>query len=317
MIEQDKALPRVISIVGPTASGKSALSELVAKRLGTSVISIDSMQVYRGMDIGTAKTPVAQRTCPLLMVDVAEVGQEYSVTQFRDEARRCADGLLAEGKVPVLCGGTGFYLNAVIDEMEFPSGERGDSRRQAYESLLSAQGAKALYQLLLERDPRSAKLVHPNNSRRVIRALEMLDDGTCYADQNATLHTRRAHYDARIFGLTMDREVLYRRIDDRVDLMVEQGLVDEVRDLSSKGLNVDTTAGQAIGYKEILEYLQGSCSLDEALEQVKMRSRRYAKRQLSWFRRDGRVRWISLDETNLDEACDIVLSESEVSGGDC
>lgn len=317
MIEQGEALPRVISIVGPTASGKSALSELVAKRLGTSVISIDSMQVYRGMDIGTAKTPVSQRTCPLLMVDVAEVGQEYSVTQFRDEARRCADSLLAEDKVPVLCGGTGFYLNAVIDEMEFPSGERGDSRRQSYESLLAAQGADALYRLLLERDPRSAKLVHPNNSRRVIRALEMLDDGTCYADQNATLHIRRAHYDAKIFGLTMDREALYRRIDDRVDLMVDQGLVDEVRDLAGKGLRVDTTAGQAIGYKEILEYLKGSCSLDEALEQVKMRSRRYAKRQLSWFRRDGRVRWINLDETDLDEARDIVLSECDVSGGDC
>ena len=212
----------VVCVVGPTASGKSALAELVAERLGGPVVSVDAMQVYRGMDVGTAKTPPRERRVPLLMVDVADPVEDYSVRLFQRDARACVDGLLAEGIVPVLAGGTGLYLNAVIDEMSFPAGERGGSSRGAYEALARERGPHALHALLSERDPASAGLIHPNTVRRVVRALELLDEGVSYAAHHEGLHERAAHYDARIWGLTMARERLYARIDARVDSMVAQ-----------------------------------------------------------------------------------------------
>lgn len=301
----------VVCVVGPTASGKSALAELVAERLGGPVVSVDAMQVYRGMDVGTAKTPPRERRVPLMMVDVADPTEDYSVRLFQRDARACVDGLLTEGLVPVLAGGTGLYLNAVIDEMSFPAGERGGASRDTYEALARERGPLALHALLSERDPASAELIHPNNVRRVVRALELLDEGVSYATHHEGLHERVAHYDARIWGLTMARERLYARIGARVDEMLERGLVDEVRALAERGLTSDTTAGQAIGYKELLDALAGKTSLSEAVELVKRRSRRYAKRQLSWFRHDGRVRWLDLDELSLEEASERVLSDLE------
>lgn len=309
------ALPRVLAIVGPTASGKSSLAELVALRLGSSVVSVDAMQVYRGMDVGTAKTPPSRRRCPLLMVDVCEPRDNYSVSLFQADARRVVDDLLAVGLVPVLCGGTGLYLNAVIDEMSFPSGETGGDARRAYERIAEERGADALHALLAERDPESAGLIHPNNVRRVVRALEMADEGVSYARHHEGLRRREPHYDAVIWGLTMARERLYARIDARVDEMMGEGLLEEVRRLAEAGLTTDVTAGQAIGYKELLWALEGRVSLDEAVGLIKARTRRYAKRQLSWFRNDGRVRWIDLDETSQDEACELVL-QSLAGGGD-
>ena len=299
---------RVVCIVGPTASGKSALADLVAERLETSVVSMDAMQVYRGMDIGTAKTPLKDRRRPLLMVDVAEPLENYSVQLFQRQARACVDELHAAGKAAVLCGGTGLYLNAVIDEMSFPAGEVGGEQRGRYERLAETEGAQALHDLLAERDPASASLIHPNNVRRVVRALEMLDEGVSYASHHEGLHERVRHYDAEIFGLTMSRERLYERINARVDAMMEDGLLEEVERLASAGLDATRTAGQAIGYKELLGHLGGSCALGEAVELIKQRSRRYAKRQLSWFRHDARVRWIDLDHVDLEEACDMIAS---------
>lgn len=300
-------LGRVVAIVGPTASGKSALAELVALRLGSSVVSVDAMQVYRGMDVGTAKTPVEDRRCPLLMVDVCSPLENYSVSLFQRDARRVVDALIAEGTTPVLCGGTGLYLNAVIDEMEFPSGETGGEARAAYERVAEERGPAALHALLAERDPRSAELIHPNNVRRVVRALEMLDEGVSYASHHEGLHARLPHYDAVIWGLTMSRGRLYERIDARVDEMMAGGLVEEVSRLAAEGLGPNVTAGQAIGYKEVLEALSGRVSLSEAVAQVKARTRRYAKRQLSWFRNDGRVRWLDLDETSAEDAVELVV----------
>lgn len=303
------SLPRVACIVGPTASGKSAVAELVALALGSSVVSVDAMQVYRGMDVGTAKTPPAERRCPLLMVDVADPLEDYSAQRFQVEARACVDRLLSEGRVPVLAGGTGLYLNAVIDEMSFPAGEKDGELRRRYEALAREEGPLALHGLLASRDPSSAALIHPNNVRRVVRALEMLDEGTSYAAHHEGLHERAAHYDALVWGLSMSRERLYARIDGRVDQMVAAGLVDEVRGLAARGLSHELTAGQAIGYKEVLEALSGSCTLDEAVERVKLRTRRYAKRQLSWFRHDPRVRWIDLDEVDCEEAARRIVAE--------
>ncbi len=298
----------VVCIVGPTASGKSSLAERLAVTLGSAVVSVDAMQVYRGMDIGTAKTPVDERACELMMVDVCDVGDDYSVRLFQRDARACVDALLASERTPVLCGGTGLYLDAVIDEMDFPAGQMGSEARERYEAIARDEGALALHELLRGRDPKSAELIHPNNVRRVVRALEMLDEGVSYAAKHEGLRARRPHYDALLFGITMDRERLYKRIDARVDAMVEAGLVDEVRALAEGGLAETLTAMQAIGYKEVVAYLDGALTLDEAIDEVKRRSRRYAKRQLSWLRRDGRVRWLDYDRLDEDEAARIVLA---------
>ena len=299
----------VVCIVGPTASGKSSLSELVALELGSDVISVDSMQVYRGMDIGTAKTPLQERRVPLQMVDVVGIDEDYSVARFQEDSRKLIDERLAAGSTPVLCGGTGLYLDAVIYEMEFPTGETHGVTRGRYEQMLEDKGARAIWDLLYERDPHGAEAIHPNNSKRVVRALEMLDQGVKYSAQLENLRVRKPRYDARIWALTMDRDRLYARINQRVDMMVEQGLVSEVEGLVSRGYGVDLTARQAIGYKEILQYLDGEISLDEAVELIKRRTRRYAKRQLSWLRRDGRANWIDLDVVSPDEAMHLIVSD--------
>ena len=304
----------LVAIVGPTASGKSSIADLVALELGTDVISVDAMQVYKGMDLGTAKTPVSERLVPLRMVDVCDPTEDYSVQIFQRDCRDVVDSLLLTGKTPVLCGGTGLYLNAVIDEMVFPRGEKGDEHRSAYETLADELGAEGLHLLLEERDPASAALIHPHNVRRVVRALEMLDEGKSYAEHNKGLKTRSPHYEARIWGLTMDRSCLYSRIEQRVDHMIQQGLVDEVASLLDKGLVRESTAGQAIGYKELIEYLSGNCSLDEAVDAIKARTRRYAKRQISWFKNDGRVRWLDMDTLSVQEARDVILGNLNDGG---
>ena len=303
----------VIAVVGPTASGKSSLADRLASRLSSEVVSVDAMQVYRGMDIGTAKTPRAERPVPLRMVDVCDPVDDYSVQLFQRDCRAVVDGILGQGKVPVLCGGTGLYLNAVIDDMRFPAGEKGTRERSAYEGMADDLGADAVYRLLLERDPASAALIHPNNVRRVVRALEMLDEGVSYAEHNKGLHKRAAWYRALVFGLSMPREALYRRIEERVDLMIEQGLVEEVRGLYEAGALGNTTAGQAIGYKELVGYLQGSLSLEDAVDAIKVRTRRYAKRQISWFKNDARVQWIDLSSVSLDEAAEQILGNIDAA----
>ena len=299
----------VIALVGPTASGKSSLSEAVASHLGGEVVSVDSMQVYRGMNIGTAKIPVCERNVPLRMVDICDPYDDYSVQQFQISCRDCVDGLLKSGRPAILCGGTGLYLDSVIDEMNFPSGEKGDQVRSRYESMLETHGPKALHELLMDRDPDSAALIHPNNSRRVIRALEMLDEGKSYATHHEGLLKRPPHYDARIWAITMDRERLYARINARVDEMIAQGLLDEVSGLRAAGLSKERTAGQAIGYKEILDYLDGLISMGDAVELIKARTRRYAKRQLSWLRRDGRANWIDYDMISEADALKLIVDD--------
>lgn len=307
----------LVAIVGPTASGKSALAERIACELGSSVVSVDAMQVYRGMDIGTAKVPEDERRCPLLMVDVADVGENYSVKLYQADARRVVDELLFAGKVPILCGGTGLYLNAIVDDMRFPAGEAGGTSRRTYEELLQREGADALHKLLEERDPASAQMIHPNNSRRVVRALEMLDEGTSYATHHEGLSRLEPLYDVRVWGIDVPRDVLYERINRRVDQMFADGLVREVQLLRTAGLAQSRTASQAIGYKEVLEALEGKTTMEQAREQIKTRTRRYAKRQLSWFRHDKRVRWI--DATDLDGAATTIvldLLQPNAQGGD-
>jgi len=298
---------QVVAIVGPTASGKSSLAERLAAELLTSIVSTDAMQVYRGMDIGTAKSYPHDERVRLYMVDVADVQDDYSVSLFQRDARAVIDNLLASSGIAVLCGGTGLYLDAIIDEMSFPAGETNGPVREAYEAIARDQGPQALYELLRSRDPDAAELIHPNNVRRVVRALEMSDEGISYASHHEGLLNRAPHYKAQVWGITMGRQRLYERINTRVDDMFERGLVEEVRTLAARGLRESTTARQAIGYKEVLEALDGTITMDEARELIKQRSRRYAKRQLSWMRRDGRTRWLDYDAIDEDEALALVL----------
>ena len=303
------SLLRVACVVGPTASGKSDVAELLALMLSGEVVSVDSMQVYRGMDIGTAKIPLSQRRVPLHMVDVVELGDSYSVAQFQKDARSCVGAVLRRCRVPILCWVTGLYLYAVIDELKFPVGEVEGGRRHSYEDLAQEIGADALHALLESRDPESARLIHAHNVRRVIRALELCDEGKSYARRNEGLKRHLPHYDASIWALTLPREELYARIDSRVDAMFDAGLLEEVRSLEAQGIRDSATASQAIGYKEVLGLLDGICDEKEAIRLVKRNTRRYAKRQLSWIRRDGRARELDVSAIGLEGAAQAIAEE--------
>ena len=298
---------QVIAITGPTASGKSALADEVALRVGTDVISADAMQVYRGMDIGTAKTPMAERAVPLQLVDIVDPDQAYSAALYQRDARELIDNHIEKGELAILCGGTGLYIQAALEDMRFPQGEVDDARRTRYNDMAESLGAAGIYQLLVERDPLSAEQIHPNNVRRVIRALEMADEGVSYAQQRSGFAQPTPVYSSLTFALTMDRGALYERIDRRVDAMMDQGLVDEVSALVEHGMSDALTSRQAIGYKEIIDALSGLTTMEEAVALIKQRSRRYAKRQLSWCRRDPRTIWIDMDAYSLDQAASFIV----------
>lgn len=299
----------IISITGPTAVGKSALADRLAQRWGSEVLSADAMQVYRGMDIGTAKTPVPDRLAPLRLIDLVDVSEPYSAARFQVDARAEIERLRAEDKPVFLCGGTGLYLRAALDDMRFPKGEVDDERRARYNRLASELGPMGLHDMLALRDQKSAEIIHPNNLKRVVRALEMCDEGTSYADQAAGFSRPVPFYEHVSYALTMDRGRLYERIDARVEVMMEQGLLGEVESLLTQGARESLTSMQAIGYKELISYLDGDCSMEEAISLIKQRSRRYAKRQISWCRRDARTRWIDMDEMDIDDAMSLIERE--------
>ena len=291
--------PRVLCIVGPTASGKSELAQVVSERHGGEVVSADSMQVYRGMDVGTGKVAPSDRRVAHHCLDLVEPGAAYSASLFQVDARRALVDVSSRGLLPVLCGGTGFYVRAAVDDYRFPEGEQvGNPVRDKYLAMADELGPQAVWEELDRIDPRSAAAVHPNNVKRVVRALEMAASGVSYADQVEALKAIPPYFPVAMVGLSVEREVLYGRINDRVDEMVRNGLVGEVDELLGRGYRDGLTAQQAIGYKEIVDYLDGSCTLSESVERIKMATRRYAKRQISWFRGDPRVRW--LDATDYD-----------------
>jgi tRNA dimethylallyltransferase len=304
------ALPGpVVAIVGPTGVGKTAVGEEVAVRLGGEIVSADSMQVYRGMDVGTAKQPSSLRRVPHHLLDVAEPGEHYSVALYQRAARTTIDDVLARGHAPVLVGGSGLYVRAALDDMVFPSGQPASRTRERFEQLAAELGPEGLHAYLAERDPEAAALIHRNNTRRVLRALEMLEgDGVSYADQHALLAERRAVYRACYVGLTMDRSELYARIDRRVDAMLAAGLLDEVRSLLGAGYRHALTAAQAIGYKELVPVIEHGADLGAAVDTIKQATRRYAKRQLTWFRADPRVRWVDVTGSSPDAAAEAAFA---------
>lgn len=306
---------RVICVLGPTASGKSEVAQLVAEALGGEVVSADSMQVYQGMDIGTAKLPLAERRVPHHLIDILDPGQPYSAQQFQVAARAVFAELEAAGVVPVLCGGTGLYVQAALEAMDFPGGERADNLvRAAYERRAKEEGPQALWDELQARDAASAALIHPHNVRRVVRALEMADRGVSYAHQVEGMKSLPEVVPSLRFGLQRDPEVLARRIDARVDAMMASGFVDEVKGLLSAGFREALTAPQAIGYKEIVAALDGVVSFDEAVVQIKTATRRYAKRQRSWLRRDSRLQMLDADALDAEALARVIVERSRQTG---
>lgn len=306
------AAPPVICIVGPTASGKTDAAQLVAAAIGGEVVSADSMQIYRGMDIGTGKLPAPERIVAHHGFDLVDPGEPYSAALFQSFARDAFVAIAARGKRAVLCGGTGLYVKAAIDAYEFPAGEQVDNPvREQWTAFAAREGAQALWDELNRRDPDSARELHPNNVRRVVRAFELLAEGRSYAEQKRNLASIEAAVPTMQFGLAVTPTVLNERIDARVDAMVEAGLVGEVRGLLDAGFREGVTAPQAIGYKEIVEALEGRCTLDEAIAAIKQATRRYGKRQRTWFRRDERIRWIDADAGDARAVADEIMAQLE------
>ncbi|WP_102374653.1 tRNA (adenosine(37)-N6)-dimethylallyltransferase MiaA [Raoultibacter massiliensis] len=298
----------VICIVGPTASGKSDLAQLVAAAIGGEVVSADSMQVYKGMDIGTGKVPPEDRIVAHHGLDLVDPGEPYSAALFQDYARSCFSDIAMRGKRSVLAGGTGLYIRAAIDDYDFPKGEQVENPvRERYMRFADEQGGQALWEELNRVDPASAQLIHPHNVRRVVRAFEMLSEGTNYAAQHARLQSMPQAIDAIVYGLEVTPGVLAQRIESRVDAMIEQGLVAEVKSLLQRGFREGVTAPQAIGYKEIVAALEGEGTLDDAVVRIKTATRRYAKRQRTWFRKDKRIVWIDADEGDAGRLAERVL----------
>lgn len=287
--------PHIICVVGPTASGKTAYAIDLAKTQNGEIVSCDSMQIYKLMSIGTAKaTPEEQAQVPHHMIDFVHPNTDYSVADFVQDAKKCIDDILSRGKLPVLCGGTGLYIDSVVSGIEFSKEKRDDEYREYLKDMAESKGAEAVHKLLAEVDPIEAEKVHPNNIKRVIRALEICKATGMTKTEADRLALRQSPYDAEYFGLDMDREVLYDRINRRVDIMMEQGLLSEVEELLRQNIRRDSTAMQAIGYKELVEYIDGKCSLIDAVEKIKQESRRYAKRQLTWFKRNKNIKWVDL-----------------------
>lgn len=301
-------IDEIIVICGPTATGKSDVANVLAAKINGEVVSADSMQIYKGMDIGTGKIPASERKVKHWGLDIVKPNEAYSAALFQDYARNAFKNIKVEDKVPVLCGGTGFYIRAAIDDYDFPKGEQvANPLREKYQKIAEDNGAHKLWKILQEKDTESAKLIHENNVVRVVRALEIFEEGKSYAKQVENLQKLPQKYNAKFFGLKVDPEILRDRIDVRVDKMLEAGLVDEVKGLLDNGFREALTSAAAIGYKEIVEYLDGHYSLEEAVSQIKTATRQYAKRQRTWFNKDKRIHWIDYNNANLTSAVEEII----------
>ena len=293
----------LIVLTGPTAVGKTALSIGLAERVGGEILSADSMQVYRGMDIGSAKIrPEETRGVPHHLIDVLDPHQEFNVVVFQQLCRQALEGIYERGHIPILTGGTGFYIQAVLRDIDFTENEENTEYRQELEQLAARRGPGHLHEMLAAVDPAAAEAIHAHNLKRVIRALEYYHlTGERISEHNEREAERPSPYRYCYFVLNDDRERLYRRIEERVDRMLEEGLVEEVRCLVSRGCQRDMVSMQGLGYKEILDYLAGEISLEEAVYRIKLGTRHFAKRQLTWFRREKEVIWLNKPDYGYDE----------------
>ena len=292
----NKKQPLLI-VAGPTAAGKSDAAVELAIRMNGAVVSADSMQVYRGMDIGSAKiTPKEMRGVDHYLIDCVDPSETWNVVRFQEYAREAVRGIAESGRLPILCGGTGFYIQALLYDVDFTKMEENTELRESLQKFADENGPDALHAMLAEKDPASAQAIHPGNVKRVIRALEFAGGtGQSIAAHNKEQRAKEAAYDAVYFVLTMDRNRLYERIDRRVDLMMKKGLLEEVSALREAGIPRNSTSMQGIGYKQLYGYLEGEYSLEEAVRLTKRDTRHFAKRQLTWFRREKNVHWVDLD----------------------
>ncbi len=290
-------------LAGPTAVGKTALSIKLAKALGGEIVSADSMQVYRHMDIGSAKVmPEEMDGVPHHLIDVLEPWEDFNVTRFQAMAKEAVEGIYGRGRIPVIAGGTGFYIQALIYDIDFKKNEGSGEIRRELEQLGNERGSEYLHGLLQKIDPESAALIHANNKKRVIRAIEYYRmTGQPISEHNRLEQEKASPYDVFYYVLDCARETLYTRINRRVDLMMEQGLVNEVCRLKEMGCKRGMTSMQGLGYKEILDYLDGRTSLEEAVCILKRDTRHFAKRQITWFKRERGVRWLSLESFGDDQ----------------
>lgn len=293
----------LIILTGPTAVGKTELSIELARAVDGEIISADSMQVYKHMDIGSAKiTERDMQGIKHYLIDELEPWEEFNVVRFKQYADKYIKEIYKKGKIPILTGGTGFYIQAVLYDIDFTETKEDTSYREELEDLAAEYGPKYLHDLLKEVDQESAKQIHYNNIKRVIRALEYnKQTGLKISDHNREEREKESPYDFKYFVLNDDRKLLYERIDKRIDIMLEKGLVDEVNKLKAMGCTKDMVSMQGLGYKEILSYLNGDISLDEAVYILKRDTRHFAKRQLTWFRRERSVIWVNKNEFGSDK----------------
>ena len=300
---EEHAKRPLIVLTGPTAAGKTKLSISLAKAVGGEVISADSMQVYRGMDIGSAKiTREEMDGVPHYLVDEQDPGEDFSVVHFACRAKRAMETIYSHGHIPILVGGTGFYIQAVAREIEFSEDDVSLQYRKKLEQTAKDEGSHTLHEMLRAVDPKSADLIHENNVKRVIRALEYFHENQSPISlHNEEQRKKESPYNLAYFVLTMPREECYRRIDSRVDQMMEEGLLQEVERLKEMGCHRGMVSMQGLGYKELLDYLEGEISLEEAVRRIKRDTRHFAKRQLTWFRRETDVIWMDKKEYDYDE----------------
>lgn len=299
---KQKKKPLII-LTGPTAVGKTELSIALAKAVNGAVISADSMQVYKGMDIGSAKiTPAQMQGVPHYLIDILEPDEEFHVVRFQELAKQAMEEIYQRGQIPVIVGGTGFYIQALLYDIDFTSQEEDPALRERYARLAREKGAHFLHEKLKKVDPVSAEMIHENNVKRVIRALEFYEKtGTPISTHNEQERKRQSPYAFCYFVLNDDREKIYERINRRVDHMLEAGLVEEVKALKEKGYHRGMVSMQGLGYKEILSWLDGEISYEEAVYILKRDTRHFAKRQLTWFRRERDVIWVNKPDFDNNE----------------
>ncbi len=298
----------LVILTGPTAVGKTALSIALAKAIGGEIISADSMQVYRHMDIGSAKiTPEEMEGIPHYLIDVLEPDQEFNVVVFQELAKQAAAEIYSRGHIPIVAGGTGFYIQALVYDIDFTENDEDTAFRRTLEEQAKREGTEALYERLRAVDPESCESIHAHNIKRVIRAIEFYEKtGKKISEHNREQRQNDSPYNFAYFVLNDDRERIYERINVRVDLMMAQGLVEEVRALRESGCRKEMVSMQGLGYKELLSYLEGETSMEEAVYLIKRDTRHFAKRQLTWFRREKEVIWV--DKTVFDHDSQKILN---------
>ena len=297
MVQENCLNNSIIVICGPTASGKSELAIRVAKELNSEIVCADSLTIYKGLDIGTAKVTENER-CGIKhhMIDVVNPNEEFSVVDYKEMAIPIVDNILSKGKIPIICGGTGFYINSILFNLSYGNVPANLEAREKYLKLANDYGNNFVYDILMKVDPLTAKKLHPNDVKRVVRALETYESGYLKSDINDDMSPR---YNYHAFTIDMDRNKLYDRINLRADLLVANGLIEEVKGLMTLGITINNQCMQGIGYKEIYSYLIGEISLNESLELLKMNTRRYAKRQITFFKKLPNL--INLTSENIDE----------------